>query len=221
MAIKKSSGKKTKSTTRREPQQHRSQSLQSDVIEAGFKALELYGLNRLSTNKIAEVAGVSIGSIYQYFTNKEEIIQKMVHYVAGELMNKAVAEMRSIDEPDQVAFVEKFIRTMFSVFLKRRSISALLFFSLSDESGLKVISQNRKIFCERLKEYVDERYPLTDLSRKALRKDLLEVLVHSFMGVVQAVLLEELSAKENARICDAFVSMAKASVIQNIEKSKG
>ncbi len=44
------------------------------IIQACRQILAEEGAERLTTNRIAEVAGVTIGSLYQYFPNKEAIL---------------------------------------------------------------------------------------------------------------------------------------------------
>jgi AcrR family transcriptional regulator len=47
-------------------------------LDAGIRVLEREGVAGFTTNRVAEVAGVSPGSLYQYFTNKEMIISGIV-----------------------------------------------------------------------------------------------------------------------------------------------
>ncbi|QDX80766.1 hypothetical protein B9N43_05605 [Denitratisoma sp. DHT3] len=59
---------------RRNPIQSRAEFTLSAIREAGLKILEQKGASRLTTNYIAEVAGVSIGAIYQYYPDKYAIV---------------------------------------------------------------------------------------------------------------------------------------------------
>ncbi|MEZ4446962.1 MAG: TetR/AcrR family transcriptional regulator [Polyangiaceae bacterium] len=59
--------------TRREPKQQRSRQTVDDVLEAVHLVVKRHGAKALTTNRIAEVAGVSVGSLYQYFPNKRAI----------------------------------------------------------------------------------------------------------------------------------------------------
>lgn len=59
---------------RRQPRQERSRDLVRAVREAGRLLLAEEGPSALTTTRIAERAGVSVGSIYQYFENKEAIL---------------------------------------------------------------------------------------------------------------------------------------------------
>ncbi|MBW2389441.1 MAG: TetR/AcrR family transcriptional regulator [Deltaproteobacteria bacterium] len=62
---------------RRVPRQERSILLVDCIRIAACEILEKDGPNALTTNNIAIRAGVSIGSLYQYFANKEEILEEV------------------------------------------------------------------------------------------------------------------------------------------------
>lgn len=61
------------SDCRREPRQKRAQVTVDAVLDAAIKLLKRNGATSLTTNRIADMAGVSIGSVYQYFPNKQAI----------------------------------------------------------------------------------------------------------------------------------------------------
>jgi AcrR family transcriptional regulator len=59
---------------RRHPKQDRSREIVRAIQQAGLRILESEGSDNLTTNRVAELAGVSIGSLYRYYPNKEAII---------------------------------------------------------------------------------------------------------------------------------------------------
>ena len=58
---------------RRPPKQRRAQRTVDTVLDAVVRLLKREGFSAVTTNRIAEVAGVSIGSVYQYFADKQAI----------------------------------------------------------------------------------------------------------------------------------------------------
>jgi AcrR family transcriptional regulator len=62
---------------RRNPKQDRAQATVDAILEATFQLLEADGLAKLTTSRIAERAGVSIGTLYQYFEDREGILAAM------------------------------------------------------------------------------------------------------------------------------------------------
>jgi AcrR family transcriptional regulator len=59
---------------RKQPKQERGRQAVAAIEVACLQILEKEGPRHLTTNRIAEVAGVSIGSLYQYYPNKESIV---------------------------------------------------------------------------------------------------------------------------------------------------
>jgi len=63
---------------RRRAKQSRSQSTVDAVITATAHVIEKHGYAKATTDRIAERAGVSVGSVYQYFSNKDEICTQLI-----------------------------------------------------------------------------------------------------------------------------------------------
>ncbi|MDR0355711.1 MAG: TetR family transcriptional regulator [Deltaproteobacteria bacterium] len=61
-------------SSRKQPQQARSTDLVAAILTAAVQVLEQEGATRFTTARVAEKAGVSIGSLYQYFPNKAAIL---------------------------------------------------------------------------------------------------------------------------------------------------
>ena len=59
--------------SRRQPRQERSRATVDAILTATTQVLMERGYAGLTTNRVAEVAGASIGSLYQYFPNKESM----------------------------------------------------------------------------------------------------------------------------------------------------
>ena len=70
----------------RPPKQERSRQKFDFIVEAATRILSTSGYAALTTNEVARVAGVSIGSVYEYFRNKDEIVAVIVdrHLSAAE-----------------------------------------------------------------------------------------------------------------------------------------
>lgn len=66
-----------RAAARREPKQQRSRQTVEAVIEAVQRVLRRHGAEAITTNRVAEAAGVSIGSLYQYFPDKQAIFMAL------------------------------------------------------------------------------------------------------------------------------------------------
>ncbi|QOZ23200.1 MULTISPECIES: TetR family transcriptional regulator [Bradyrhizobium] len=64
-------------SSRKQPQQARSTELVSAILDAAVQVLTKEGAQRFTTARVAEKAGVSVGSLYQYFPNKAAILFRL------------------------------------------------------------------------------------------------------------------------------------------------
>ena len=85
---------RTDGVTRRRPRQERAKATAEAIQQATLNLLQHAELDNITTNDIARVAGVSIGSLYQYFKNKEEIIYSILFYS----LEKNTREIKSMIE---------------------------------------------------------------------------------------------------------------------------
>jgi AcrR family transcriptional regulator len=65
------------SKERKRPRQPRAQQTVVAILEATVQILDREGLDAATTTRIAEVAGVSIGSLYQYFSHRDAILNAL------------------------------------------------------------------------------------------------------------------------------------------------
>lgn len=65
--------------TRKQPRQARSTRLVEDVLQAATQVLASEGAQRFTMARVAERAGVSVGSLYQYFPNKASVLFRLQH----------------------------------------------------------------------------------------------------------------------------------------------
>jgi AcrR family transcriptional regulator len=67
-------GKRRAPSTRKQPSQERSRQTVAAILEAATHVFSSEGYGAATTARIAERAGVSVGSLYQFFSNKEELL---------------------------------------------------------------------------------------------------------------------------------------------------
>lgn len=70
---------------RKRPQQERSRQMVATLIDATARSIAERGLDGTTTPHIAELAGVSVGSLYQYFDGKDALIEALVEKMAGDV----------------------------------------------------------------------------------------------------------------------------------------
>ena len=98
---------------RRKPTQARARATMDMIFEATARIIERNGIAALNTNRIAERAGISIGSLYEYFPNKDAILIAMARQRLAE-DERLVRQALTGPDADQ------------NVSLARRAIHALV-----------------------------------------------------------------------------------------------
>ncbi len=92
----------TSSEPRKRPVQARSRALVERILDAAARIFETRGYRDTTTNHVAELAGVSIGSLYQYFPNKDALLVGLAERHLDEAVPRLadVSERLRRDEPD-------------------------------------------------------------------------------------------------------------------------
>jgi AcrR family transcriptional regulator len=70
----------------RKPQQQRAKATVDAIIQAGFLCLAKHGIEGTTTRHIADEAGIGVGSLYEYFANKQEVMDAMYQRVVGDVV---------------------------------------------------------------------------------------------------------------------------------------
>lgn len=169
---------------RKQPSQGRSKVTVTAIFEAATRIFVEQGYGKMTTNAVAELAGVSIGSLYQYFPNKEALIcavyerhhARMRESIAGE-MNKpldvanfaalvhlveAIAKAHLVDPELHAKFESLRFEEPFSEILREKDLGGM-------QSRLELLLRENK-----------KRYAIED---EALSAKILVSAVHSLVHV--------------------------------------
>jgi AcrR family transcriptional regulator len=121
----------TRISLRRQPKQARSTRLVEDVLQAAIQVLSREGARRFTSARVAEAAGVSVGSLYQYFPNKESILFRL----QLDEWRETVALLTDIlDAPDGTPLER--LRTAIAAFVRSECEEAPIRTALADAAPL-------------------------------------------------------------------------------------
>jgi AcrR family transcriptional regulator len=102
---------------RKKPSQRRSRVTVDSIFEATIQVLLARGLDTITTTQIAERAGVGVGSIYQYFPNKNALLAAVVQRHVGEVVDTTIAACRSVHG----AGIREMCATMMTAFVDAKT----------------------------------------------------------------------------------------------------
>ncbi|MEZ4406646.1 MAG: TetR/AcrR family transcriptional regulator [Polyangiales bacterium] len=187
---------------RRAPKQRRAQQTVDAVLEAARLVATRHGARALTTNRVAEVAGVSVGSLYQYFPDKRAIF--------AALHDRHVDDVRRVIEQTTAACasapLEDFARELVDGLMRAHGEVAELHDAASSavpESALGFMNALHHAFERALSRADAERYTLDEAQRMLfVLPRIVESLVH---GAGPASLSREVARSEAVRAVSLYV----------------
>jgi AcrR family transcriptional regulator len=98
------------------------------IVEAAARVLELRGYARTTTNEIAARAGVSVGSLYEYFKDKQAVLDAVMaaHLDAGERVFLKYAQELTASEPPLDVLIAALARAMIELHADRPRLHRVL-----------------------------------------------------------------------------------------------
>ena len=141
---------------RKRPVQERSRETVRAILEAAAHIFEEHGLEGATTDRIAARAGISVGSLYQYYPNKDAILVALSHC---HLLEGAVALapcLAALDaDPPLDAALLPLVHATVALHATRSRLHRLLFSqSLPDPSLWQSIATLRDEACARVARYL-------------------------------------------------------------------
>ena len=118
-------------TVKKEPRQARSKASVLAMVQACARILESRGYAGLSTNAIAEVAGVSIGSVYEYFPGKDAIVARLVQDMVAEVRAMLEGRLALTDSRNDLnSAMRYFLGAIYRLMRKHRELLRVLVFQV-------------------------------------------------------------------------------------------
>jgi AcrR family transcriptional regulator len=114
---------------RKEASQERSRATVDALVAATARILVREGFDKASTNRIAEVAGVSVGSLYQYFPGKEALVAAVIERHQREIIQVVRDELAEVaNQP-----IEHGVRTLVAAAVKAHRVDPKLHRVLAEQ----------------------------------------------------------------------------------------
>lgn len=100
---------------RKQPVQQRSRDMVAILMDAAARVIVERGFDNLTTNHVAAAAGVSIGSLYQYFPDKDALVEALLQRHAAQLLVVVDARLRDLIDADARAITRGILEAVFDV----------------------------------------------------------------------------------------------------------
>jgi AcrR family transcriptional regulator len=103
---------RAKNLPRKQPTQARSKTMVESILRATTRILVREGYAALNTNRVAEEAGASVGSLYQYFPSKESLVAALLDRHIDETLGQLRREVPALSQLPLEQAVPRFVQLM-------------------------------------------------------------------------------------------------------------
>src|SRR3569623_836356 len=107
---------------RKLPTQERARRTYLAILQAGARILERHGYEALTTNHVADLAGVGIASLYVYFPNKHALVAEIVRHVLEDLLADLSRSTQLIPTAPPAVALQTCLGSMYTAVAKRRGV---------------------------------------------------------------------------------------------------
>lgn len=201
---------KSQEVLRKKPKQARARVTVGALLDATAQLLVSSGYEKATTNRIAERAGVSIGTLYQYFPTKDAVIAALVDRHVERvraLLLQTLLEVRAAPLP---AFLRAMIAAMFDAHAADPALHRVILQEIPrGERGVALAALEREM--QSVVELV-----LRERAKEApvARPDLVAAIaVHAVTAVAHATLFDEALARDRAELCAEMTSLLSTYVV--------
>lgn len=139
--------------TRKTPVQERSKDTVRRIIDAATTMLKERGYDGASTNRIAAAAGISPGSLYQYFPNKDAILHAVVEAYTQELLERMARRLSELLQSDPGDLVAAAIEAQVDAMLERPEVLRVISGQLPGHTGADLLKPIEAMMTSTIKGY--------------------------------------------------------------------
>ncbi|MCF6318530.1 MAG: TetR/AcrR family transcriptional regulator [Proteobacteria bacterium] len=197
---------------RKKPTQLRSKAAVDAILEAATRILLSKGMNSLTTNHVAELAGVSIGSLYQYFSNKESIVvgliehhikteQKRISTIMDQLENNPTCQKSKMKRKSNIRLV---VKEFIDIHAENLELSRILHTQTQKFSIYHSLESTTSFFTRRLHSLlnkVDKTTPKENFTRAY-------ILANFIDSLIQKTLIEQPKLFTKPEFIDELVNLS-------------
>lgn len=130
------------------PTQERSKQTVASILEACAGIISREGYYAVTTDKIAVEAGVSIGSLYQFFGNKESVVSALIKQLINDDIALFFSRMRPFEELPLTERIPKMIEVGFGIYRMKPELRSALQTVRLYLTEPDYLTQSRRVFAD-------------------------------------------------------------------------
>jgi AcrR family transcriptional regulator len=196
--------RRPRTAPRKRPRQQRSQATVDAILDATARVLCTTGYDRASTNRIALAAGVSVGSLYQYFPSKEALVASLIERHVEQMTALVKSKLAEV----ALGPIDVAIRTMIQSMFDAHAVDPRLHKVLIEQVP-RVGRLEQVVGVEREVEALVAVF--LEARKDELRRSRLQAVAFVLCNVVEAVthaaVLAELDPRARVAVADELTDM--------------
>ena len=195
----------TRVRPRKTPLQKRSREMLETILEAATRVLIREGYTRTTTNRVAAAAGISVGSLYQYFPSKDALVVELLRRHREAMVRVLASHLEGLDEATPI---EAAVRRLVHATLEAHDVNPRLHRVMVEEVLRKDARAEVGDFEPRVEAMVAATLG-TYQSRLRIRNvDLAAfILVRLMLGVAHSVVVDHPERARDPRLADELVDI--------------
>ena len=197
--------KKNSDFFRKRPKQERAQELVDAILIAAGRIFQSKGIDKSTTNQIAEKAGISIGSLYRYFPNKESIVTALIDKQLALHFQALDTVLDQAEGKSDAEAIELSVKTLCRLYFDNAEFLSGLLKEQGRGQQIEVTVLKHLNF-EKLIQSVQRKRGANRSERFGAR---VFVAVHAVMGVLHSVIERYPDIPERAAIIEQIIVLAK------------
>jgi AcrR family transcriptional regulator len=194
---------------RKPPSQERSRVTVDAILEATARVLVSDGFAGASTNKIAQTAGVSVGTLYQYYPSKESLVAELIDRGADEMMGVMVSNMAALAGEPLEKVVPAVTKAVIAVFAEKAELNRELFLQWQSVGRLYKLRENEARAAQIIKLYLEQHRDKVRPKNLAIASLLLvhltDTMANIFTTLHPTILRDPEFAEEMADLVSRYV----------------
>ena len=199
-------------TKRRIPRQARAEETVSAILEGAAQVLEAGGLAGFTTNAVAERAGVSIGTLYQYFSDKRALLRALAEREIQLTIAGVAKALRGEGEAPLEERVRAVVRAIVHAFHGRqRARKAVVQAVLAQGMAIEMVAP--------VAAFIAEAGSTPERGMARLSREQQFVVSRALMGAIRAAVLEEAPFLKSRAFEDELVRLV-TSYIGSVSASR-
>jgi AcrR family transcriptional regulator len=196
---------------RKTPIQARSAVTVESISEATIQVLLSHGAERLTTTRVAERAGVSVGTLYQYYPNKKSLLFAVVENHLNNVAAKVEVACENARHKPLAEMIREMVEAFVDAKMERADISVALYRVSADLGGAALI----KRVGQRTRKAVEAMLQTAPDAKLRVDKVTIDMMLAALAGAIRALLegaqspaIVRKSREQLVLLCQSYMAAA-------------